>query len=94
MRLEDAPSMSFTAEDEEPEKCEICGTEEPYVKYDNNKTCKCCGHLPNHSTSDDDNSNPWQSWWEHRADMYSGFYGKDRVKMVGGFSSAWNEFDF
>lgn len=30
----------------------------------------------------------WELFWEHR-DEYEGFYGPDRVKMVGGFGRSY-----
>lgn len=86
--------MSFTEEDEEPEECDVCGAEASFVKYDNDKTCKKCGYRPTESTITSKKKSEWEQWWEHRSDMYSGLRGEDRVKMVGGFASAWDEFNF
>lgn len=83
MRLEDAPRVG---EDNQHE-CPICTSEGTYVLYEGDKMCAACGHVPGvsntlTSASEDDE---WAEWREHRHEEYSGWYGRDRIKMVGGF---------
>ena len=76
-------------EDESVDKCTHCGAERSYVLYDNDKVCKECGHVPTGSEGPSNESDPWGEWWEHRSAEYSGFYGPNRIKFVGGFESAY-----
>lgn len=71
----------------EPFECD-CGGE--FVMYDGDKVCDDCGLLSGTESVDVDVDGPWGDWWEERrSDRYSGWYGEDRVKFVGGFLSPW-----
>jgi len=84
-------SIGRSLYEDEQHECPICEAEAPYVLYDDDKMCKHCGHVPgapNDRAADEETE--WEQWVEHRAEMYAGFTGPDRVKMVGGFASAYD----
>jgi predicted amidophosphoribosyltransferase len=69
----------------EPFECPECEGE--FVMHDNDKMCKDCGLLVGVDSGEDPSE--WAEWEEHRRENYDGFYGEDRVKMVGGFAGVW-----
>lgn len=87
MTIENAPAV----EDADEKECGLCEAEGTFVIHEGDKLCTECGHAPSsrRSTVETDRKDEWQQWFEHRAEHYSGFYGEDRVKMVGGFESAY-----
>lgn len=89
MNIETAPSATDGV-DEEP-TCGVCGAEGSFVLYDRDKVCIECGHAPDGGESLDahNSGDRWVEWWQHRAANYDGFYGDGRIKMVGGFGSAY-----
>jgi hypothetical protein len=84
-------SEARRVEEDGQHDCPLCDSEAPYVLFDGDKMCENCGHTPGAdggggtASSDDE----WADWREHRADMYEGFYGPDRIKFPGGFASAY-----
>lgn len=79
-------------DNDEPQQCDVCAAENSFVLYDNDKLCSECGYAPDSQEDSfdfDGNSDPWLSWWEYRRANYSGWYGENRVKFVGGFESPW-----
>lgn len=87
MEIDTAPRAD--QESDEDVECDNCGSVNSYVLYDHDKVCRECGHIAGSGERADDTRSEWQQWWDHRDDMYSGFTGKDRIKMVGGFGSAY-----
>lgn len=83
MRLEVAPSV------DEGEECGLCGAEDAYVLYDNDKMCEECGYVPGVVVEEDESLTEWAEWIRHRAKEYSGWYGEERVKFAGGFVAAY-----
>lgn len=84
-------SNAQRVEDDGQHDCPVCDAEAPYVLYDDDKMCKKCGHTPGSGgdggvTADDDE---WADWRSHRREKYSGWFGPERVKFVGGFASAY-----
>lgn len=92
MNLETAPKH----DEGEDEECAICDGENTFVLYENDKVCKQCGHAPTSTDRPSDNTETeWSRWEQHRREEYSGFYGDERIKFVGGFTSAYQfEKDF
>jgi hypothetical protein len=88
MGIDTAPKIHNDDEDDSDEyvACDNCesGT---YVLFDGDKVCDTCGVLAKRPEGVSRTSNPWGSWVEHRRshDDYSGWFGEDRIKMVGGF---------
>lgn len=70
--------------------CPLCGKENAYVLRDNDKVCEECNYMPRAETTVE-SADPWDEWHEHRRDNddYSGFTGENRIKFVGGFTSAY-----
>lgn len=59
------------------------------MNLDNELVCPQCHHTPSDSApSKAETVGPWEQF-RQRTDEYSGFYGDERVKMVGGFSAAY-----
>lgn len=83
MRLETAPTV------EEDHECAICGATGSFVLYDHDKVCRECGYVPSADDGDETEDDEWERWFEHRDEDYDGFRGEDRIKMVGGFASAY-----
>lgn len=87
MTLENAPSVSNAVEDEDDvEVCDVCDAKQSFVLYEHDKVCKECGFTPSGDDTSQYEQETWDDWWEHRRNQYSGFYGDERVKMVGGFA--------
>jgi hypothetical protein len=88
VNLDTAPAAN-----DEDEECPIC-EESSYVLVDNEseKVCANCLHAPTSTTEKTVSpDNEWDEWHAYRRqDEISGFYGPDRVKMVGGFTGAWS----
>ena len=87
MNLETAPR----ADEEEDSECAVCGAQNSFVLYDNDKVCRECQHVRGEARDTSKSLNEWERWWQHRDANYSGFTGPDRIKMVGGFESVWND---
>lgn len=87
MDIENAPQRH---EDEERE-CGLCEAEGTIVVYDGDKVCKNCGHTPGPSRGTADEQDEWAEWFEHRREYeeYSGWFGENRIKFVGGFADAY-----
>lgn len=93
MGIDTAPVANEDDEDAECDNCEG-GT---YVLYDGDKLCRDCGYLAGSRPRQTEDGDEWSSWQQHRRDHedYSGWYGEDRIKMVGGFAAAYEfESDF
>ena len=84
MNIETAPSA-----DEERE-CPICSTDGSYVEYGGDLVCLNCAHTPTPETTRSQDANPWGQWHKHRRDEYDGFYGEERVRMIGGFAATYD----
>lgn len=87
MDIDTAPRPEDPDEDRE---CGVCDAEESFVLYDNDKVCRNCGYVPGNGGTNGYNDNvfdQWSEWQEHRRENedYSGWYGEDRIKFVGGF---------
>jgi ribosomal protein S27AE len=89
MNIDTAPQI----EDEERE-CPNCGEDGTFVRYDGDTVCSECHYTSTPSNRISDREPQWSWWWKHRRDEYSGWYGDERVRMVGGFYSAWDYDDF
>lgn len=88
MDIENAPPANSI--EEEHEECGVCDAEGAFVIYDDDKVCAECGYAPADSTqtlNSPQADSEWREWWQHRRENYSGWYGSDRVKFVGGFAS-------
>lgn len=72
----------------EPLECESC--EVGFVKYDGDKFCPECGILSGSSLNEEP-TDEWREWQIRRRenDDWEGWYGEERVKVVGSFLSAW-----
>jgi ribosomal protein L37AE/L43A len=83
-------SQARYVEEDAQHECPVCGADEEYVLYEGDKMCSECGHAPDPGArrSVTANESPWESWWDHR-EQYDGFYGENRVRMVGGFVSTY-----
>jgi len=84
MNLDTAPSVAY----EDDEECNNCGATNSFVLYDNDKVCTECQHAPQ-TDATPTTTDAWVEWWEHRDANYSGFYGSERIKMVGGFTGPY-----
>jgi hypothetical protein len=81
---------SARAVDDEDDECPVCGAENSYALYDGDKVCSQCAHVPSHDTREEETVDEWTEWQQHRAERYSGWYGEDRIKFVGGFASVYH----
>lgn len=68
-----------------PFECDECDGD--MVLYDGDKVCEECGLLC--GSADEEEISEWTQWRQHRDENYSGWYGEERVKMVGGFIGPW-----
>jgi len=84
--LNAAPSVP----QEEEEECPHCEATASYIRYEGDTVCRECGFTPHPSGRPSSTENPWGSWHEHRAAEYDGWFGPERIKMVGGFVSAYD----
>jgi len=82
MNSKTAPSIP---QPEDNNECTLCGAEDSYVRYDSDTVCSNCGFTPQATASPTDTETAWERFWSHRADEYSGHYGPERKKCVGGF---------
>lgn len=74
---------------ETDQECVLCG-QTNYVDDGTDIVCPECFHTPLHETkSPSETQGPWEHFDRLRAD-YSGLYGPERVKMVGGFARAYD----
>ncbi len=74
----------------EPFECSECEGE--LILDGDDKRCSDCGLINGYTTvSRTESQNPWEEWWDYRRndDDISGWFGKDRITMVGGFLSPW-----
>lgn len=87
MRLEDSPRTDEYGEDAQ---CNVEGCGGTYVRYENDITCRECGHMYDEHTTVDPLSTEgaWERFWNERKD-YDGHYGHDRKRCVGGFVSSY-----
>jgi hypothetical protein len=92
----DSEARSMDRAKDGDEECAICDGENTFVLYEGDKVCRQCGHAPSPKAgSSADEQSEWERWDEHRKDEYSGFYGDERIKFVGGFVAAYEfEDDF
>jgi DNA-directed RNA polymerase subunit RPC12/RpoP len=96
MNIDIAPSIETAHDDEDDEavECPHCTHERPYVRYDGDTVCQHCGYVRgSDSVSRSASSTPqpqWSTWWNHRSSEYDGWYGRERVRMVGGFAAAYD----
>lgn len=81
MDVETAPAADDDSE------CPICETDDAYVVVEHEKVCASCGYVPGPRRTNDRGA--WEEWHQHRQSEYSGLYGPERVKMVGGFAAAY-----
>lgn len=85
--------MSVTAgrqPDHEPFECDECGGPIVIDGEDEDKFCASCGLLTTVDTIEPDEvESDWEKWRDHRRDEYSGWYGEDRIRFVGGFKGPW-----
>lgn len=90
MDIDTAPTAD--GEDDDDVECDNCagGT---YVLYDGDKLCRDCGYIAGSGGGSREREvDDWAAWQQHRREHedYSGFHGPDRIKMVGGFASAYD----
>lgn len=85
MNLENAP----IPEGEEERECPVCEREGSIVLHDGDKVCRNCQFTTSSESQRRREESAWDEWHDHRDDEYEGFYGDDRIKFVGGFSSAY-----
>lgn len=57
-------------------------------KIDGDIVCDSCFYSPEKTLSEPRDRDRWQWFWDAR-DRYSGWYGPDRIRMVGGFIGAY-----
>lgn len=69
-------------------ECDECETT-LVIDHDGDKRCPDCGLL-SRVVRTKEKLSEWQRWFRHRRNDYSGWHGPERVKMVGGFVSAWD----
>lgn len=85
MSVETAPRPEH-----EPFECDSCGAD--LVMIDGDKRCSSCGLCAGaEAVSTEEDPDPWEKWWSHRAANYSGFTGPQRIKCVGGFPQPYFE---
>lgn len=77
-------------------ECAVCEEEGMFVDYDGDKVCRNCSYAPQPRAGPTYSKTEWEQWWDYRStsDDVSGATGEDRKRLVGGFISAWDEFDF
>lgn len=66
-----------------------CPTEDcegELLQAEHERFCNECYTVMDEATFPNNNRSLYARWHEHRRSEYSGFYGSDRVKMIGGFS--------
>ena len=72
-------------------ECVMC-EEATYEERDGDVFCPNC-HTLLGGEGGRSQSGPWRSFWSYREQSdYHGWKGPDRIKMVGGFASAYDEF--
>lgn len=93
MKLETAPRVEYGDDEDDPINCPLCEGELTYVKYEHDTVCIECGHVrgAQQSRGQRTRTSVWEEWWEHRrtSDEYEGWYGENRIRMVGGFRSSY-----
>lgn len=77
------PDFLLHAE-ETDEECPLCdGT---FYRDSGELVCGDCCYAP--IDEPEETRDEWEKFWDER-DEYDGWYGEDRVKMVGGFIGAY-----
>jgi hypothetical protein len=79
----------MTDNSESPDACTIQDCDGEYVYEDGTKYCDTCHYAPTKQPSTNQKG-VWESFWSHRRDNYSGFYGQERVRMIGGFFNPYD----
>lgn len=70
-------------------ECIVC-EDGRYLRDGHELICSVCQHTPSHDVSPNGGTHgSWESFRRLR-EQYSGFYGPERVKMVGGFLGAYD----
>lgn len=68
--------------------CPFC-EDETYLRDGSELVCPECAHTPSYDAlSPTKGDGPWIRF-RRRTEQYSGFYGPERIKAVGGFASAY-----
>jgi len=70
------------------DECPICEDGE-ILKGEYEKMCDSCYTVIDSDAFVHETEQPWEQWWDHRESEYSGLYGPERVKAVGGFVGVW-----
>lgn len=70
--------------------CYLCEDGE-FLQVKQELVCDNCYHSPDGKQSLK-KENPWEDFWAERKN-YSGFTGRDRIKMVGGFVQGYVDED-
>lgn len=86
-------ALATSLPDDDDRECPVCGAEDgSYVRYRGDTVCSRCGHVPTPSNPDFTTETPWEDWWKRRRanDDYDGWYGEDRIRMIGGFIGAYD----
>lgn len=93
MEIDTAP----TAERDGDAECDQDECNGEYVYYDGDRVCRSCGYV---SGTGDDTAVSYRNKHltdariaferERRKDEYSGWYGPDRIKFVGGFAGSYD----
>lgn len=82
-------SNTYPRTDEECPKCE----DGYFLQDDHSVFCENCHYAPERSANRVRKTDEWVDFWQYRTSEYSGFRGPERVKVVGGFASAYFESD-
>lgn len=87
MPVVDGPPDPNAAEQD----CPVCSTEGGYVRHGTDSVCAYCGHVRGARSPQVDADTPWRDWHSHRRsnEDYEGWTGENRIRFVGGFSSAY-----
>jgi len=70
-------------------ECPVDECEGELLQADHERFCSECHTVMDEATFPNNNRSLYERWHEHRNKEYSGFYGEDRVKMIGGFEAPW-----
>jgi len=85
----DGAKKFYDHDSEEVLECNTEPCDGHYVKYDGDKVCTECGHVPTEREYADDTllrDRQWEQFWSQRNETANGFYGPERARFVGGVS--------
>lgn len=70
------------------DECPVCEDGE-ILKGEYEKFCDSCHTVIDADAFVHEENGVWEQWWDRRDSEYSGLYGHDRMKAVGGFGGVW-----